>query len=58
MVADTDTGGAAEAGFPGAVLGQAALEDQEAGEEETEHSLQAREMDEIVKRGISDAVTV
>ena len=51
MVADTDTGEAAEAGVPGAVLGQAALEDQEDWEEETEHSLKAREMDEMVKEG-------
>ena len=46
MVADTDTGEAAEAGVTWAVLGPAALEDQEACQEETEHSLKTREMDE------------
>ena len=51
MVADTDTGEAAEAGVTGAVLGQAALEDQEDCQQETEHALQAREMDEILKKG-------
>ena len=47
MVADTDTDEAAEAGVNGAVLGQATLEDQQACQEDTEHSLQKWEMDEI-----------
>ena len=50
-MANTDTGEAAKVGVTGAVLGQAGLEDQQGREEEPEHALGTREINQIINSG-------